>query len=293
MPEIINNKKNKKEISREVGLEIGSIFGRFFFQSNHLHYGYWNKNLPVDMQNLHIAQEDYAKFLVSQIPAGVKSILDVGCGTGQIAKALLDAGYKVDCVCPSAYMKKCAMELLGDKSQIFECFYEDLPVNGQLYDMVMFCESFQYVKIDQAFAKTQRLLKDGGYLLINDIFKTHPAETKPFMGGGHKIGKFNEFLARTAFKQIKKVDITDEMAPSIDLFGKMLEQTAKPAWECGMRFMESRFPFITKFLKWKYKDKIDRVTLKYFKGGITGENFKRDKRYLFLLYTKEAASIKQ
>lgn len=282
------DKKNKTEISREVGLEIGSMLGKFFFQSDHLHYGYWDKNLKVEMANLRIAQEEYMKFLTSHIPAGVKSILDVGCGTGQIAKSLLDNGYRVNCVSPSPFLKKCANELLGDKSEVFECFYENLPVQGQ-YDLVMFSESFQYIKIEQSLAKTEKLLNNGGYLLISDFFRINLTE-KPFMGGGHRMGKFEDLISKTPFKLVEKIDITNETAPNVDLLGQGLEKVGKPAWEAGERFLESRFPILLKLVKWKYKKKVDKITNKYFGGGITGENFKKDKRYLFLLYKKDAVS---
>ena len=87
--------KIQKEISRDVGLEVGSILGKYFLKLDHLHYGYWSNNLEVDITNLHIAQDEYTKLILSYIPDGVKSILDVGCGTGHIDKILLDNGYIV------------------------------------------------------------------------------------------------------------------------------------------------------------------------------------------------------
>ena len=82
-------KKDKKEVSRDIGLEIGSICGKYFLKLDHLHYGYWTKDLEVDIMNVRIAQENYANFLISHIPESGKKILDVGCGTGQIAKKLI------------------------------------------------------------------------------------------------------------------------------------------------------------------------------------------------------------
>ena len=74
-------KKSKKEVSREIGLEISYLFGKYFLKLEHLHYGYWKEGLAVDIGNLRIAQDVYAKFIISHIPSGVKTILDVGCGT--------------------------------------------------------------------------------------------------------------------------------------------------------------------------------------------------------------------
>lgn len=278
-------KDTKKEISREVGLEVTSIFGKYFIQLDHLHYGYWPDNLKVNAANLHIAQEEYVKFITSHIPAGVKTILDVGCGTGQIAKTLLDMGYKVDCVSPSPFLKKSASELLGDKSRIFECFYEDLQTDER-YDMIMFCESFQYIKLEKALSKTDSLLNNGGHLFICDFFRID-VQSKPFMGGGHKLPKFYNLVSASAFKLIEKVDITKETAPNMDLLKDVLENVIAPSIDAGLRFVNSRFPIILKFIKWKYREKIQKFENKYLTGNITGENFKRDKRYLFLLYKKD------
>ena len=88
-------KKDKKTVSCEIGLEIAAICGKQFLKLEHLHYGYWTKDLEVDLPNLCKAQENYANFLISHIPEDVETILDVGCGMGQIAKKLLDMGYGI------------------------------------------------------------------------------------------------------------------------------------------------------------------------------------------------------
>ena len=66
--------KSKKEVSREIGLEIGSICGKYFLKLDHLHYGYWTGDIEIDIANLRIAQGEYAKFVISHIPEGVKTI---------------------------------------------------------------------------------------------------------------------------------------------------------------------------------------------------------------------------
>ena len=55
-------KKDKKTVSREIGVEIAAICGKYFLKLDHLHYGYWTDGLEVDIANVHIAQENYADF---------------------------------------------------------------------------------------------------------------------------------------------------------------------------------------------------------------------------------------
>jgi len=278
-------RKTKKVISRELGLEVGSICGRYFLKLQHLHYGYWTGDIEVDVANLHLAQDEYVKFIISHIPDGVKTILDVGCGTGEIAETLLDMGYQVDGVSPCPFLKKRASELLGDRSHIFECFYEDLQTSNR-YDMVLFCESFQYIDMEQALSKTNEFLNSGGYLFICDIFRKD-IEDKMVMSGGHKLSKFYELIEKFPFKLIKNVDITEETAPNMDLFGDALENVVHPVVDAGVRFFESRYPIALKFLRWKYRKKIDKVHNKYLERGRSSEDFKRCKSYQLFLYKKD------
>ncbi len=277
--------KVQKEISREVGLEVGSILGKYFLKLDHLHYGYWSDGLEVDITNLHKAQDEYTKLIMSHIPDSVKFILDVGCGTGHIDKMLLDKGYNVDCVSPSAYMNKHIRELLGDRSHIYECTYEELQTDKK-YGMVMFCESFQYIDMEKAFSNTSKFLKKNGYLLICDIFK-RDIEIKGKMGGGHKIDKFNSLIENTLFKLIKSLDITNETAPNMDLMNDVLINVVQPVIKAGVRLSESRHALVVKFLKWKYKKKLDKLHNKYFSGDRSGEDFKKYKIYQLFLFQKK------
>lgn len=275
----------KKYGSRELGLEVASICGKYFLKLDHLHYGYWPSNLEVDIANLHLAQEEYTKFVISHIPKEVGTILDVGCGTGQIAKRLLDLGFRVDCVSPSPFEVKHAAELLGDKSHIFECLYEDLQTDNR-YDLVLFCESFQYIDMEQALSNTDKVLNKGGYLLICDFFKKE-ADGKSMMGGGHKLTKFYGLIEKLPFKLIKSLDITEQTAPNMDIYGDVLKNVVEPVVDIGIRFLQGSHPSILQFIRWKYKKEIDKLQNKYLQGGRTGEDFKKYKCYQFFLYRKE------
>ena len=280
-------KKNvKRDISREVGLEIGSICGKYFLKLGHLHYGYWTSDMKVDIANLHLAQDKYTEFVISHIPDGVKTILDVGCGTGQIDRKLLDVGYEVDCVCPSPFLKKHTSELLGSRSHIFECFFENLQTANQ-YDMVLFCESLQYIDMEQALSNTNKFLNKGGYLLICDVFKKD-IKSEKIMGGGHKLTDFYNLIEKSSFRLIENLDITGETAPNIDLLNDVLENVVRPVANAGIRLLESRYPIALKFLQWRYRKKISKLRKKYLEGGKTGEDFKKRKSYQLFLYKKDA-----
>ena len=279
-------KKARKDLSREVGLEISSICGEYFLKSQHLHYGYWTSNLEVDITNLHIAQENYAKFLISHIPDGVKTILDVGSGTGQIAKRLFDMGYQVDCVSPSPFLTERTRELLGEKSNIFECRYEEIQTEKR-YDLILFAESLQYIDLEKALQNTRKFLNNDGYMLICDVFKKD-VEGNSAIGGGHKLNKFYDLMTKYPFSPIKNLDITEQTAPNLDILDDALKNVVQPVVHSVLHFLRVRYPSTLKFLRWKYQKQLNKVNEKYFNGGRTGEDFKKFKSYRLLLFKKQS-----
>jgi SAM-dependent methyltransferase len=274
----------KAKSSREVGLEIAAICGRHFFKLEHLHYGYWTYGLEIDIANLHIAQQNYTNLLVSHIPDGVKTILDVGCGTGRTAQELIGRGYQVDCVSPSPFLSERVRSLLGNTSRIFECPYEQLQTELR-YDVVLFSESFQYVRLEEGLQQTVGFLNDGGYLFICDFFKTD-AEGNGVLGGGHKLTRFRARMADYPFEAVVDEDITPQTAPTMDIWDDAVKNVVAPVLDSGLGYLSGRHPLAVKLLRWKYRKKIDRMYEKYFNGGRSSQDFKRFKTYRLLLYRK-------
>ena len=87
--------KNDKIKSNIIGLDIGLAFGRFFLNTEDLHYGYWPNNEKPSVKNFSWAQENHSNLIIENIPAGVKHILDVGSGSGNLAMKLLEKKYDI------------------------------------------------------------------------------------------------------------------------------------------------------------------------------------------------------
>ena len=281
-------KSTKRRVSRDIGIEVASICSRYFLKSPHLHYGYWTDDLEVDISNLRIAQENYVQLIISHIPDGVRRILDVGCGSGQIAKTLVDIGYEVDCVSPSPYLSEQARELLGQVSHIYECYYEELQTEKR-YDLILFNESFQYIKPEEAIKKTVGFLNQGGYALICDIFKKDTPGKSP-LPGGHPLRRFYDIVSEHPLEAATDLDITEETAPTLDIMNDMLNKVIKPTTDLTQQLLDNRYPVMSKIVKFMYRKKINKINKKYFSGLKTGENFKKFKSYRLVIYKKTSVA---
>jgi SAM-dependent methyltransferase len=277
-----------KVSTQDVGLKLGRILGQFLLKTDHLHYGLWTEGLEVKLDNLPQAQHNYADFLMENIPDDINSILDIGCGVGENASMLLDKGYKVDCVSPSHYLSQVTKEKVGDKSEIFESTFEEVQTDKK-YDLMLFSESFQYIKIDQALDKCTEFLNDGGYILICDFFKI-PGEGARPMGGGHKLKKFLDIMSKKPFTRVKDLDITDQAAPNIALVDSFLQQVVVPIYKiiseflhCNYRFLSFIGSFIAKLF---FNKKLKKLSYKYLSGERNEANFKKFKTYRLFIYKK-------
>jgi SAM-dependent methyltransferase len=278
-------KKNYKIDSREVGLELGLRVYKFFLKSEYLHYGYFKDGLDTDISNLRKAQENYAELIFSHIPAGTKTILDVGCGSGKTAQQLVAKGYTVDCVSPGQILTAYAKNMLGDKVNFYQCKFENL-VTDKKYDLVLFSESFQYIPMDKSIPGALKLLNPGGHIIASDFFHTDP-EGRSRLGGGHDYQAWLQIKESFPIKTLVEKDITAETSPTIDLVNQLNAEVIKPVWTSAWALGEDRFPFIIKLVRRFYKKKISKLENKHFTGQRNGELFRKYKKYMFYLFQAE------
>ena len=272
----------KKISPNEVGLEIGLVLSKFFFKTEHLHFGYWPDDLEITIDNLKKSQDYHSEKIIDAIPDGVNTILDVGSGSGGLAEKLINNNYKVECVSPSNYLSDAIVGKLKDNVQIHRTTFEKLKIKKS-YDLVLFSESFQYVNIKNSLTKIPSLLNQNGNLLICDFFRQPGTGTKP-LGGGHDWNVFQDNLKNHAFNNLIDIDITKETARTYDLINKLIEDVAVPVRELSSNYLSSQYPRGMKFLKWYFDKKISRMNRIYFSGNMTGEMFNKLKTYRILLY---------
>jgi len=274
-------KKNKSSsYTRGRSLDLLFVFLRYFFETEYLHFGYWKPGVELKFSNLKQAQTAYIEELFKLIPTDVKSILDVGCGSGEMASELLKLDYQVDAVCPPSIMSENAARKLGSKATLYECKFEDLE-SDKKYDLIIFSESIQFIQIKDAFAQCRRYGKK--YILIADLFKNDMPEKGP-IGGGKPYLDFLQEKDNFGFREINNIDITKFIAPGFDLENDAINNFIKPLLSVVNRIMAIRNSVFIKLGMFLYRKKLDKIKTRYLDNpDRSSRTFTKYKSYRFIL----------
>ena len=107
-------------------------------------------------------------------------ILDVGCGNGNLFEMLPDEKYELTGVDFSENMIIEAKDKCNDKASFLVADAEKLPFDNDTFDIIVCNASFHhYIHPDIVLAEMQRVLKEGGKLLIGDPYV--PTLVRPMM----------------------------------------------------------------------------------------------------------------
>jgi len=111
---------------------------------------------------------------------GVRTALDVGCGTGALARLLADAGISTVCMDPSSTMLSLAGRRAGSppRFRVLAGSAEQLPF-GREFDAVVFSLVLHELDTEQrelAWREAHRVLQPGGVVVVVEF-------TRPGRGG--------------------------------------------------------------------------------------------------------------
>lgn len=117
-----------------------------------------------------------------------KLILDIGTGTGNLAKRFVDLGAKVIGLDPSRKMIEKAKEKFKDNKNVELYLIKDpflkIPFDDNFFDIVLSTYAFHHVchnKKEDGILEMFRVLKRGGVLAIGDIMFKNEIEEKRFL----------------------------------------------------------------------------------------------------------------
>jgi MPBQ/MSBQ methyltransferase len=273
--------------TRAVGLDVGLAFIRWLTGAENLHYGLWT-GLEVTAGNLKAAQEAYTAKLFGYLPQGSLRVLDIGGGAGETARKLIALGHQVEIVVPSPFLaQRCRENAPG--ATVHESTFEDFQGAGP-FDLCLFSESFQYIPMDESLPKCAALLAPDGQVLIADCFRTEAYKGRqahgPQAGGGHRLAAFRAALEASPFRVAAEEDITEAVAPSIDLEQQLFNVIGHGVTRISEEIREKKpgahwtlSRFIGLFLSKKRRTNLMRRLTGTERNA---ESFRRFNRYLML-----------
>lgn len=276
--------------------ELGLLLARQLFNLDDLHFGMWDDGLEVRLSNIPLAQQRFSDYLIDKIPpldgGEPLRVLDVGCGTGQLLCRLLERGYRADGVSPSHTLNQLILKRLSGmvtanhEAQLFPCRFEDMDTSNLtgLYDVILFSESFQFIKIHRALEKLGELLKPNGLVLICDVFSLTGPKQDPIRSG-HGLEKFFRLVDESPFIQLADEDITRRVSPTIALLEEVMQNRVKPAMDSVHHYLRGKHPVITHLAKALWGRRFNRVYDRHCGGGYTQQTFEATKSYRFFAYT--------
>lgn len=251
-------------------------------KSDYLHYGYWNQDDELKVENLHQAQERYIEYLISFIPHDVKTVLDVGCGIGGNALRLMECGFQVESLSPDIAQEQVfkAKEKVPFHLSKFEDFQTD-----KRYDLILMSESAQYIPIEAGLEKSRTLLNDNGYLLVSDYFiREKFNQDNVFAVCTHEKSEYLKAVEKYGFEIVKSEDISERVTPTLDLAKSKFEEFVQPTLELFDELLLGWAPVPYKMVKFIASKPVKNLEKQL--QLIDSQQFMKHRQYMIYLLKK-------
>ncbi len=252
----------KQNITEFDGLDLELFFCTEILKLNSLHYGYWEESeKPTEGDNkltlecLRDGQQKYTDMLIEAIPKNVKSILDVGCGIGDVSRALSKLEYDVTAISPDGNHAKYFENHLS-KLTFFQTKFEDLDIDNK-FDLILMSESQNYFPTEIGFRQCTSFLSPKGYLLVSGMFRKDSSSEIA------EVPNTTEDYIKTAKKHdlllIENVDITGNILPTIDFIYESMQDYVEPGAKMLSQFISSIAPLKSWFIKIIFRKQINKT----------------------------------
>lgn len=267
----------------ELDLELLVVTELLNMQS--LHYGYWETSpTKIDLDAIRQAQTDYTKTLLEMFPEYVSSVLDVGCGIGDNAAAMVSKGMEVTAISPDQNHGQYIKSLVDGKIDFHNTRIQEFTSDKQ-FDLVLMSESQDYFPIDIGLSQTKKFVKENGYLLISGFFRN--ADTPEFKEC-HIEQDYVDAAARYGFSQIERIDITSNVTPTLDYCAKMVDEFIEKPYSLLDRYAQGNLKLKLWLVKLFFRKQIKQLLemKAYYDKRFDVELFRDRISYARLLFQK-------
>ena len=253
-----------------------------------LHFGYWEGNEPLNMENMRKAQARYNRQLISHIPPTINTILDVGCGIGDISASLSETGYNVSALSPDAnHASVFASNPVLKKVKFYHTKFEDLDIT-QKFDLVLMSESQNYFEQQAGLNQCSRYLNPGGHLLICGMFRKE--NNQYFADMKNVESEYVSTAKRSGYSLLKNVDITDNVLPTMKFATEQYNNYILPFLNMANLYYQGVSSFKRRLIQWYFRKEVKNAKSihQYYLEYFDTDLFKKNVVYTTHLYKKEA-----
>jgi 2-polyprenyl-3-methyl-5-hydroxy-6-metoxy-1,4-benzoquinol methylase len=266
----------------ESSLNLELFFCTDVLKLNSLHYGYWDVKEEMDLVSVKNAQARYTETLTRIIPEDVETILDVGCGVGDVASALAQRGHTVTAISPDKNHAKFFKDRNGEKVHFHNIKFEKFE-SDRKFDLVLMSESQNYFDMDIGFDQCKKHLRQGGYLLVSGMFKK--GDTGRFKGC-HIEDKYVRRAGSHNLALEKCIDITENVLPTLEFVDQFYKEYLTPSLKVLSCYLGNRLQIKLKLLKLLFAKEFRQLAKvrEYYEERSNSDLFREHVKYLRLLF---------
>jgi MPBQ/MSBQ methyltransferase len=266
------------------GLDLELFFVTEVLKLRSLHYGYFSPAAPrpITLDAIRDAQAKYTEQLIGHVPDGVSTVLDVGAGIGDNARAFADRGYTVTAISPDENHAK-YFDTPGDQRVTFlKSKYEDLDIDRR-FDLILFSESLNYFNREIGLGQSRRYVRPGGALLIAAMFRNEDWSPFPPDYGLKRlpfVTQAREFGFDLEFAQ----DITEATVPTMEAVNLAIAERLRPLIAMGQHFIQASAPWKAWAIRFAFRKQIKELEqlLAYYETRTHPDTFRWVYRYAIL-----------
>ncbi len=252
-----------------------------------LHYGYWDEERSsgrIDLDEIRLAQSRFTERLLSFVPPETKTILDVGAGVGDNARALSHSGHRVTAISPDRNHER-YFDDFDDPDIAFQRSTFETFESAEQFDLVLFSESHRYFDRRVGLQRAHRLIRPGGHLLVSGMFRH--ADKKPFpMDFELSDLPYVRMAVEYGFAPLQISDITPNVFPTIELVHRAVSDILEPTLRFAEAYVMARSPWkarLFRLLLSKEDNELNRA-LKKLRRKTNPDRFRERFRYATILF---------
>ena len=213
----------------------------------------------------------------------MRTILDVGCGIGDVALALAEKGYTVTAISPDGNHNRHFDDFNTENINFYRARFEEFDLD-QEFDLVLMSESQNYFDADVGFRQCRGYLKRGGYLLVSGMFRK--GNTEVFK---ETINIEKEYIQKAKSYNLALIghfDITRNTLPTVELASRAYKEYFIPLLNILSHYFESSAPTKLKLLRLLSPKEFEQLIKihEYFEERSDPCLFQEYVRYLRLLF---------